>query len=353
MSRCLVTGATGFVGSHVARALVERGDAVRVTVRATSPSEPLEGLDAERVNLPDVTDRRALRHALKSVERVFHVAGTTNLRLDAAEARRVNAEGTRVVLEEALRADVQRVVHTSSVAAIGPAAPHSTLDERAPYPGHLGLPYPDSKHAAEVEALRIGAHGLPVVIVNPAHVFGPGDWGPSSTDVVRRFLLRRIRAYVGGAINIVDVRDVAAGHLLADERGQPGERYILGNRNYTWDRLFAELAHVSGVEPPAVRMPHAVALALAESARLPLPGRPPVIPAEVRAAAHWWTYRNGRARRELGWSVRSHEETVEETVRWWMERLGDRVTGTRQPVPLRVAGAASRAFGGLRGWLSP
>ncbi len=108
----------------------------------------------------------------------------------------MNAEGTRVVLEEALRAGVQRVVHTSSVAAIGPAPPHSALDERAPYPGHLGLPYPDSKRAAEIEALRVGAHGLPVVIVNPAHVFGPGDWGPSSTDVVRRFLLRRIPAYV-------------------------------------------------------------------------------------------------------------------------------------------------------------
>jgi len=348
MSRCLVTGATGFVGSHVARALVERGDNVRVTVRARSPSEPLAGLDAERVNLPDVTDRRARRHALKGVERVFHVAGTTNLRLGAAEARRVNTEGTRTVLEEALRAGVQRVVHTSSVAAIGPAPAHSALDERAPYPGDLGLPYPDSKHAAEVEALRVGAHGLPVVIVNPAHVFGPGDWGPSSTDVVRRFLLRRIPAYVGGAINIVDVRDVAAGHLLADERRRPGERYVLGNRNYTWDRLFAELAHVSGVDPPAVRVPYPVALALAESAAR-LPARAPVMPAEVRAAAHWWTYRNGRARRELGWSVRSHEETV----RWWMERLGDRVTGTRQPIPLRMAGAAGRAFGDFRGWLSP
>jgi dihydroflavonol-4-reductase len=352
MSRCLVTGATGFVGSHVARALVERGDAVRVTVRARSPKEPLEGLDAERVNLPDVTDRRALRHALKGVERVFHVAGTTNLRLSAAEARRVNAEGTRVVLEEALRAGVQRVVHTSSVAALGPAPPHSALDERAAFPGHLGMPYPDSKRLAELEALRVGAHGLPVVIVNPAHVFGPGDWGPSSTDVVRRFLLGRIPAYVGGAINIVDVRDVAAGHLLADERGEPGERYILGNRNYTWDRVFAELAHVSGVEGPAVRVPYPVALALAGSGARLL-GRPPVMPAEVKAAGHWWTCRNARARRELGWSVRAHEETVEETVRWWMERLGDRVTGTRQPLGLRVAGTVGRAVDELRGRLLP
>jgi dihydroflavonol-4-reductase len=352
MSRCLVTGATGFVGSHVARALVERGDDVRVTVRARSPSEPLAGLEVERAKIPDITDRRALRRALRGIERVFHAAGTTNLRLTADEALRINADGTRVVLEEALREGVERVVHTSSVAAIGPAPAGGALDERAKHPGRLGIAYPDSKHAAEVEALQIGARGLDVVLVNPAHVFGPGDWGRSSTEIVRRFLLRRIPAYVGGAINIVDVRDVAAGHLLADEKGKPGERYILGNRNYTWDRLFAELALVSGVEGPAVRMPYVAALALAEAGAR-LPGRPPVTPAEVRAAAHWWTYRNGRARRELGWSVRPHEETVEETVGWWLERLGDRVTGTRQPIPLRVAGAANRRLLELREWLTP
>jgi dihydroflavonol-4-reductase len=352
MSRCLVTGATGFVGSHVARALVERGDDVRVTVRDGAPGEPLEGLDVERVAWRDVTDRRALRRALKGVEKVFHLAGSTNLRLSAAELLRVNADGTRTVLEEALRAGVERAVYTSSVSAIGPAPPNSALDERATYPGRLGLAYPDSKHEAEIEALRIGARGLPVVIVCPGHVFGPGDYGPSSTDVVRRFLLRRIPAYVDGAINIVDVRDVAAGHLLADERGAPGERYILGNRNYTWDRLFAELAHVSGIEPPLVRVPYAVALALAESGER-LPGRAPASVAEVKAAGRWWTYRNGRARRELGWTVRSHEETVEATVRWWLDRLGDRVTGTRQPAPLRMMGAFSKALSDVRGWLEP
>jgi dihydroflavonol-4-reductase len=352
MSRCLVTGATGFVGSHVARALVQRGDDVRVTVRAQSPSEPLAGLDVERSTVSDITDRRAVRRAMRGVERVFHVAGTTNLRLTADEALRINAEGTRVVLEEALREGVERAVHTSSVSAIGPAPPGGALDERAVYPGRLGLPYPDSKHAAELAALQVGARGLEVVFVNPAHVFGPGDYGPSSTDVVRRFLLRRIPAYVGGAINIVDVRDVAAGHLLADEKGRPGERYILGNRNYTWDRLFAELGRVSGVEPPAVRVPYVAALAAAEAAAR-LPGRPPATPAEVRATARWWTYRNARARRELGWTVRPHEETVEETVRWWIDRLGDRLTGTRQPLGLRVAGAASRRLTDLREWLTP
>ena len=123
-----MTGATGFVGSYVARALVERGDDVRVTVRDGAPTEPLEGLDVERVAWPDITDRRALRRALKGVEKVFHLAGSTNLRLSAAELLRINADGTRTVLEEALRAGVQRAIYTSTIAAIGPAPPHSALD---------------------------------------------------------------------------------------------------------------------------------------------------------------------------------------------------------------------------------
>ncbi len=157
MSRCLVTGATGFVGSHVARALVERGDDVRVTVRAGSPSEPLEGVDVERVKLPDITDRRALRRALTRrrarVPRGRHDEPAPRRRRGAARQRRGHAHGAR---GGAARRRGARV-HTSSVAAIGPAPPGSALDERAPYPGRLGLPYPDSKHAAEVEALRVGA----------------------------------------------------------------------------------------------------------------------------------------------------------------------------------------------------
>ena len=154
------------------------------------------------------------------------------------------------MLEECLRAGVERVVHTSSVAAVGPAPAGGTADERQLWRGGLGIPYVDAKHEAEVEALRIAARGLPVVVVCPAYVLGAGDFGRSSTEIVRRFMLRRIPAYVEGAINVVDVEDVAAGMLLADERGTPGERYILGNRNYTWDRLFADLARLSGVEPP-------------------------------------------------------------------------------------------------------
>jgi dihydroflavonol-4-reductase len=293
-------------------------------------------------------DRAALRRAMRGVDRVFHVAGTTDLRASPAVLSRVNVEGTRTVMEEALAAGVERAVHTSSVGAVGPARPNGAVDERTPFPVDLGVPYPESKHAAETEALRVAARGLDVVIVCPAHVFGRGDLRPTSTGVVLRFLLRRIPIYVPGAINVVDVADVAAGHLLADERGATGERYILGTRNYTWERLFAELSRLSGIDGPAVELPVAVALAAAEAASLS-PVRPPVAPAEIRAAGHWWTCKSTRARRELGWTTRPHEDTVEDTVRWWEERLGDRLRRAprTQPVAWRLAGAAARAASGV------
>ena len=351
MGVTLVTGATGFVGSHVARALVERGDDVRVTVRASSSREAIAGLDVD-VCVAQLGDRAALRRALRGVDRVFHVAGTTHLRAPATELLRVNVEGTRIVMEEALRAGVERVVHTSSIGAVGPARPLGAVDERNAFPPGVGVPYAESKHAAETEALRVAAHGLPVVIVCPAHVFGRGDRGPTSTGVVRRFLLRRIPAYVPGAINVVDVADVAAGHLLADERGVPGERYILGTRNYTWERLFAELQRFSGIEGPALTLPLGFALALAEAgARGPFPA--PVSPAEVRAAGYWWTCKSTKARRELGWTTRPHEDTVEDTVRWWEERLGDRVrlAPRGQPLQWKLAAAAARTAEGIGGRL--
>jgi dihydroflavonol-4-reductase len=339
----LVTGATGFIGAHVTRALVARGDDVRVLVRPSSKRDALEGMDV-RVVTGDVTDRGSMRRALRGVERLFHVAGTTSLRMPEAELLRLNALGTRIVLEAALAEGVQRAVHVSSVAAIGPAQPHSTADERQVRSVPLGIPYADSKLAGEIEALRVAARGLDVVIGCPAHVLGRGDARRSSTEVVRRFLLGRIPAYVDGAINVVDVEDVAAGLLLLDERGAAGERYILGNRNYTWELFFADLNRLSGVEAPVLRLPFGVALAFAEAAQR-LPGPAPLTPAEVRAAGHWWTYRSSRARRELGWTTRPHEDTVEATVAWYREREGERLrrVGARQPWPWRIAGLAGRA----------
>ncbi|MFL5976101.1 MAG: NAD-dependent epimerase/dehydratase family protein [Solirubrobacterales bacterium] len=350
MPKTLVTGASGLIGSNLVRALLERGDDVRVLLRASSLADNLAGIDCDRVT-GDILDRRSVRRALRDVTRVFHVAGTTSLRRPAAEVYRTNVDGTRVVLGECLRAGVERVVHTSSVAAVGPAPHGSTADETQVFDaGAYGIPYVNAKHEAEVEALRLAARGLPVVVVNPGHVFGRGDVNRSSTEIVRRFLRRQIPAYVDGALNIVDVHDVVRGHLAADERGEPGERYILGNRNYTLDRLFADLGRVSGVEPPALKLPLPVALAFAET-QMRLPGRPAITPIELRASSLWWAYRNTKAKRDLGWKPSPHEDAIEATVGWYREREGDKLAGpgARQPMQLRAAGALARQVGGLVG----
>ncbi len=335
MGKTLVTGATGFIGSHLARALAERGDDLRVLARRSSNHGALEGLEYERTT-GDVTDRRAVRRAMAGVVRVFHVAGRTSLReQDRAAVWEANARGARLIFDEALKAGVERVVHTSTVGAIGVAKPKGAIDETATFDiGHLGIAYVNSKHEAELEALRAVARGLDVVIVNPSFALGPDAPRGTSMDLVRRFLLRRIPAYVDGALNIVDVRDVAQGQLLADQKGKTGERYILSGRNFTLDRLFADLARISGIEPPSVKLPGQVMLGLLEAGsrvHLPVPGAPD----EVRSAMLWWTYRNTRAKQELGFSPRPHEETLEAAVRWQAEQLGDQLgEGSRGPEQL-------------------
>ena len=355
MGVTLVTGATGLVGSHVARLVAERGDSLRVTTRPRSRLGNLAGLDAEVVEC-DILDRRAVRRAMRGVERIFHVAGMTNFRADADTLFRINVQGTTIVLEEALRAGVERCVHTSSVAAVGPAPRHTTADERQVFrAGRYGLPYINSKHEAEKEALRIGGLGLPVVVVNPGHVFGTGDVYHSSTELVRRFLRREIPAFVDGALNIVDADDVARGHLLADEHGTPGERYILGNRNFTLDRLFADLGRLSGVEPPALKLPLPAALTLARSLELnPLQERPPITVGEVRAASLWWAFRSTKAKRELGYKPAHHEDTLQRTIDWYREREPARLRepGTRQPLALRMVGLGVRSATSVGGWLT-
>ena len=292
----------------------------------------------------DITDRRAVRRAMQDVDRVFHAAGRTSLRAQDRDAVfETNVKGTKVVFSEALEAGVKRAVLTSSVAAIGPAEPDKTNDEEAPFTaGRLGIAYVNSKHESEVEALRLAVHGLPLVIVNPTFVLGPDSPGGTSMHLVRRFLLGRITAYVNGALNIVDVRDVADGHLLADKKGEVGERYILGGRNFTLDRLFADLSRLSGVPAPGLRLPAGVAAhgaELAMRAGLPIS----VSPDEIRSGGLWWTFRNTKAKRELGFKPRPHEETLEDAVRWQSDVLGDRVGAGGGP-ERRLFSAAGRAI---------
>jgi dihydroflavonol-4-reductase len=348
--KTLVTGATGFIGSHLAHSLEQRGDDLRLTVRPSSTTDAIDDLDCERVNF-DVRDLRSVRRAVKGVDRVFHAAGVTSVHpLDTDRVFDVNVQGTKRLLEECLRADVERVVYTSSAAAIGPAQRGETAEESQLFTAaELGIPYVNSVHEAEVEALRLAAKGLPLVCVNPTVVFGAGDVNLTSTRLVRSFLLGRLPLYTDGAANVVDVNDVAEGHLRADKRGAVGERYILGGRNFTFDRLFADLSRLSGVEPP-VRVPPELASVVAG-----LLGRRawPLSPQEVRAASHWWTYRSNKARRELGWRARPHEETLEATVAWHLEREHDRIARTRrsQHLQYRMAGVAMGAAEGAVGLL--
>jgi dihydroflavonol-4-reductase len=344
VTKTLLSGATGFIGAQLARRLVERGDDLRLAVRESSDTRAIDDLDVERVRC-DVLDPRAVRRALKGVDRVFHAAGMTSMRpADADRLFEVNVGGARTVLGECLRAGVERVIFTSHAAALGPAERGNAADETQLFTaGHLGIPYVNSVHEAEVEAVRLAAKGLPVVCVNPTVVFGPGDLHVTSTRLVRSFLLGRVPAYADGGLNVVDVRDVAAGHLQADERGRVGERYILGGRNFTFDRLFADLGRISGVDPP-VKVPRPIAAAAASVLRIG-PGRTTLSPQEVLAASQFWTYRSGKAKRELGWKARPHEETLEATVGWYMDQEHDRIVrATRsQQLQYRVAGAAISA----------
>lgn len=344
MSKTLLTGATGFIGSHLARALITRGDDLRVTLRAGSDAGPIESLGAERVRC-DVLDRRAVRRALRGVDRVFHTAGVTSVRPEDAERLfEVNVVGTRTVLEECLRAGVERVTYTSSAAALGPARRGGAADERQVFSaGHLGIPYVDSVHAGEVEALALVEEGLPLVCVNPTVAFGPGDVHVTSTRLVRSFLLGHVPAYADGGLNVVDVRDVAAGHLLADAHGEVGQRYLLGGRNFTFDRLFADLSRMSGTPPP-LKVPRGLAIATAGALSIG-PGPSTLGATEALAASQFWTYRSTKAKRELGWRARPHEETLQDTLAWYLEREGERIGAAprSRPLPYRVVGVALRA----------
>ena len=320
--KTLITGASGFIGSHLARALAARGDDLRVLARRSSDLSPIDGLSYERAT-GDVSDRRAVRRAMDGVERVFHVAGRTSLRpADREVVFAANLRGARVVFESALEAGVARVVHTSTAGAIGVAKPRGTADETTPFEiGHLGT------RLRELEA-RGGARGLPARRRRPSrrdrepHLRARArrpDRAPRWA-LVRRFCLGQIPAYVDGALNIVDVRDVADGHLLADERGEVGERYILGARNFTFDRLFADLARISGVSPPPLRLPTRRRRGGRRGgrvgcARQPAGGDRLGLPV-VDLSQH-------KARRELGFEPRPHEETLEDAVRWQLEELGN------------------------------
>jgi dihydroflavonol-4-reductase len=323
--KALVTGATGFVGAAVARALSSAGWQVRVLVRGGSDRSNLHSLAVEAVE-GDLTDSRSLELALEGCAGLFHVAADYRLGArDPTQLYRTNVEGTRNILNAARMAGVGRIVYTSSVATIGIPPDGSPGEERTPVSlSHMIGHYKRSKYLAEEVVREAARAGMSVVIVNPSTPVGPGDIKPTPTgQLVLDAARGRMPAYVDTGLNVVHVDDVAAGHLLAFERGKPGERYILGGEDMTLQTILAQIAQLVGRTPPRIRLPYAAVLPIAYVAEAfaRVTGRSGRVTLEgVRMSRKRMFFSSGKAVSELGYRWRPPLEAFEDALRWFRER---------------------------------
>jgi dihydroflavonol-4-reductase len=318
MKPALVTGASGFLGWHVARLLIERGYSVRALAR---PGSRVADLPVE-IATGDLRDRDSLERAVAGCGLVYHVAA--DYRLWAKNPRELydsNVEGTRHLLAASQQAGVERIVYTSTVGCIG--VPHDGIgDETTPVSlADMAGDYKRSKFLAEQVALEFARAGLPVVIVNPTAPIGDHDVKPTPTGkIVLDFLNGDMPAFIDTGLNVVDVRDTAAGHLLACEHGRPGERYILGSENLTLAQILQKLAAITGRKAPTMKLPYAVAYAagVCSTAWAGVTGRPPRVPlAAVRMARKKMWVTHEKARRELGFEPGPAEAALRRAVEWF------------------------------------
>jgi dihydroflavonol-4-reductase len=313
-----VTGASGFIGWHIARLLTERGHKVRALVR---PSSKLRELEAEPV-IGDLRDPQSLERAVAGCGLVFHVAADYRLWVrDPGELYRSNVEGTRNLLEAARKHGVEKVVYTSTVGCIG-VPKGGTGDETEPVTlEEMKGAYKRSKFLAERVALDFAAAGFPVVVVNPTAPVGDHDVKPTPTGgIVLDFLKGAMPAFIDTGLNLVDVRDTAEAHLLAAERGRPGERYIVGCENLTLAGIFQKLAGLTGREAPRVKLPYAVAYAagVVTTGWARVTGKPPRAPLDaVRMARKKMFVSHEKARRELGFAPGSVDAALGRAVEWF------------------------------------
>ena len=314
MKPILVTGASGFIGWHIARRLRERDHAVRALVRATSK---LRELDAEPV-VGDLRDHASLDRAVAGCGVVFHVAADYRLwAKDPDELYRSNVDGTRNLLEAARNAGVERVIYTSTVGCIGMPGDENTPVALADMSG----PYKRSKFQAEQIAVEFAHSGFPVVIVNPTAPVGDHDFKPTPTGkIIVDYLRGEMPAFVDTGLNLVDVRDTAEGHILACERGRSGERYILGCDNLSLEQIFALLERISGIKAPGWRIPYGVAYAagVASTTWANLTGHEPRVPLDaVRMARKKMWVSSQKAKRELGFTPGPVDAALRRAVEWF------------------------------------
>src|SRR5437867_1449270 len=319
----LVTGATGFIGSHVAQALAAQGADLRLLVRPSSRMENIASLNAERV-AGDLRDPDSLKRAMQDCEFVFHVAADYRLWVrDPDQMYRCNVEGTRAIIRAAQEGGVRRVIYTSSVATMGFTKTGHVATETSPVSikdmvGH----YKRSKFMAEQIAIEAGKNGSNVVVVNPTTPVGEQDIKPTPTGrIIVDFLKRKFPAYVATGLNVADVKEVARGHLLAMEKAIPGERYILGGENFTLKQILDQLSAITGLPSPRLKVPHAVALGFAVFDQFftgTIMGQEPRATIDaVRMGRKKMYASSAKAEHELGYKVLPVEDALRRAIEWF------------------------------------
>src|SRR5436305_10066788 len=318
-----VTGATGFLGSHVARALIEHGADLRLLVRASSNTNNIADLKADLVS-GDLRDPASLERGISGCETVFHVAADYRLWVrDPAEMYRANVEGTRAILEAARKTGVRRVVYTSSVATMGFTSNGQPANEDSPVSlDNMIGPYKRSKYMAEQVALEAARSGVDVVIVNPTTPIGERDIKPTPTGrIIVDFLKRKFPAYVDTGLNLVDVTEVARGHLLAMEKAVPGQRYILGGVDLTLKQILDKLSALTNLPAPTVRVPHWVALGFAAFDQfftgMIFRKEPRATIDAVRMGRKKMFASSAKAERDLGYKVLPVEDALRRAISWF------------------------------------